>query len=62
MEEKSGISIHIPLDCIALVDFKRLPVRQNGDYLLIPANNWSNTIRTEFKIRNWFEAGYAEFY
>jgi iron complex outermembrane receptor protein len=26
---------------------------------LIPANNWSNTIRTEFKIRNWFEAGYA---
>jgi iron complex outermembrane receptor protein len=34
--------------------------KQNGDYLpLIPANNWSNTIRTEFKIKNWFEAGYA---
>jgi iron complex outermembrane receptor protein len=34
--------------------------KQNGDYLpLIPANNWSNTIRTEFKIKNWLEAGYA---
>jgi iron complex outermembrane receptor protein len=34
--------------------------KQNGDYLpLIPANNWSNTIRTEFRIKNWFEAGYA---
>jgi iron complex outermembrane receptor protein len=26
--------------------------KQNGDYLpLIPANNWSNTIRTEFRSR-----------
>ena len=34
--------------------------KQNGDYLpLIPANNWSNTIRTEFRIKSWFEAGYA---
>lgn len=34
----------------------------NGDYLpLIPANNWSNTIRTEFKIKNWLEDGFATF-
>ncbi|WP_310379490.1 TonB-dependent receptor domain-containing protein [Flavobacterium sp.] len=31
-----------------------------SDYLpLIPANNWSNTIRTEFKIKNWLEDGFA---
>ncbi|OUL61489.1 TonB-dependent receptor [Flavobacterium sp. AJR] len=34
--------------------------KQNGDYLpLIPANNWNNTIRTEFKISNWFQDGFA---
>ncbi|WP_413999923.1 TonB-dependent receptor [Flavobacterium sp. W1B] len=34
--------------------------KQDGDYLpLIPANNWNNTIRTEFKIKNWFEEGFA---
>ena len=34
--------------------------KQNGDYLpLIPANNWNNTIRTEFKIKNWLEDGHA---
>jgi iron complex outermembrane receptor protein len=34
--------------------------KQNGDYLpLIPANNWNNTIRTEFKIKNWFDDGFA---
>lgn len=34
--------------------------KENGDYLpLIPANNWNNTIRTEFKIKNWFEEGFA---
>jgi iron complex outermembrane receptor protein len=26
---------------------------------LIPANNWNNTIRTEFKIKNWLEEGFA---
>ena len=31
-----------------------------SDYLpLIPANNWNNTIRTEFKIKNWLEDGFA---
>ena len=34
--------------------------KQNGDYLpLIPANNWNNTIRTEFNIKNWFHDGFA---
>lgn len=34
--------------------------KQNGDFLpLIPANNWSNTIRTEFKIKNWLEDAFA---
>lgn len=34
--------------------------KQNGDYLpLIPANNWNNTIRTEFKIKNWLQEGFA---
>jgi iron complex outermembrane receptor protein len=36
--------------------------KQNGDYLpLIPANNWSNTIRGEFKIKNWLDNGFATF-
>ncbi|MNG08372.1 TonB dependent receptor [compost metagenome] len=26
---------------------------------MIPANNWNNTIRTEFKIKNWLEDGFA---
>ncbi|MDO9274363.1 MAG: TonB-dependent receptor [Lutibacter sp.] len=34
--------------------------KQNGDYLpLIPANNWSNTIRTEFNFKNWLSDGFA---
>lgn len=34
--------------------------KNNRDYLpLIPANNWNNTIRTEFKIKNWLEEGFA---
>ncbi len=34
--------------------------KENGDYLpLIPANNWNNTIRTEFKVKNWLEDGFA---
>lgn len=34
--------------------------KQNGDFLpMIPANNWNNTIRTEFKIKNWLEDGFA---
>lgn len=34
--------------------------KQNGDFLpLIPANKWNNTIRTEFKSKNWLEDGFA---
>ena len=34
--------------------------KQNKEYLpLIPANNWDNTIRTEFKIKNWLKEGFA---
>ncbi|WP_309640079.1 TonB-dependent receptor domain-containing protein [Flavobacterium sp.] len=34
--------------------------KQNGDYLpLIPANSWSNTIRTEFNVKKWLTDGFA---
>jgi iron complex outermembrane receptor protein len=34
--------------------------KDNKDYLpLIPANNWNNTLRTEFDIKNWLKEGYA---
>jgi iron complex outermembrane receptor protein len=34
--------------------------KQNGDYLpLIPANNWNNTLRTEFDIPNYLTKAYA---
>lgn len=36
--------------------------KQNGDYLpLIPANNWNNTLRAEFDIKNWLSQGFATF-
>jgi iron complex outermembrane receptor protein len=36
--------------------------KENSDNLpLIPANNWNNTIRTEFKIKKWLSDGYAAF-
>lgn len=36
--------------------------RTDGDYLpLIPANNWNNTIRSEFKINDWLQDGFATF-
>lgn len=39
---------------------KKKSQNNSNDYLpLIPANNWNNTIRTEFKITNWLEDGYA---
>ena len=32
----------------------------NGDFLpLIPANQWNNTLRAEFKIKNWWQKGFA---
>jgi iron complex outermembrane receptor protein len=36
--------------------------KQDGDYLpLIPANNWNNTLRTEFNIKKWLNDGFASF-
>jgi iron complex outermembrane receptor protein len=33
--------------------------KQQGNYLpLIPANNWNNTVRTEFDINNWLMDGF----
>lgn len=35
-------------------------VKKDGNYLpLIPANNWNNTIRGEFKLKNWLDEGYV---
>ena len=28
---------------------------------LIPANNWNNTIRTEFRLKKWLKNGFAAF-
>ncbi len=34
--------------------------KANGNFLpLIPANNFNNTIRTDFKIKNWLSEGFA---
>ncbi len=34
--------------------------KQDGNYLpLIPANNWNNSLRTEFTIKNWLSDGFA---
>ncbi|MBF2707460.1 TonB-dependent receptor [Flavobacterium soyangense] len=34
--------------------------KQNGNFLpLIPANNWNNTISTDFNIKKWLEEGFA---
>jgi iron complex outermembrane receptor protein len=59
MEEKSGcISIHI-LWLHYETSFETVTGETEWGLLpLIPANNWSNTIRTEFKIRTGLK-GYA---
>ncbi|HSD14401.1 MAG TPA: TonB-dependent receptor [Flavobacterium sp.] len=58
-----GVHYHPhPLDWLHLVSsFESVTGKQdNNDYLpLIPANKFSNTIRTEFDIQNWFKSGYA---
>jgi iron complex outermembrane receptor protein len=60
---EAGIHIHPhPLDWLHLESsFESVTGKNaNGDYLpLIPANNWNNTIRTEFNIQNWLSEGYA---
>ncbi|ESU29803.1 TonB-dependent receptor [Flavobacterium limnosediminis JC2902] len=58
-----GIHYHPhPLDWLHFVSsFESVTGKKsNGDYLpLIPANKFSNTIRTEFDIQQWFKNGYA---
>lgn len=62
-----GLHLHPhPLDWLHFetsfqtVTAKKQSGNSGSNYLpLIPANNWDNTIRTEFKIKNWLEQGYA---
>ena len=51
-----------PLDWLHLVSsFETVTGKLNqGDYLpQIPANNWNNTIKTDFNIKNWLQEGFA---
>ncbi|MFK5879596.1 MAG: TonB-dependent receptor, partial [Flavobacteriaceae bacterium] len=58
-----GFHLHPhPLDWLHLESSFEMVVgkQNNGDYLpLIPANKWSNTLRTEFDIANWWQQGYT---
>ncbi|MCG2610183.1 TonB-dependent receptor [Flavobacterium sp. SM15] len=58
-----GIHFHPhPLDWLHYVSsFETVTGKKdNGDHLpLIPANKFSNTLRTEFDLQNWFKKGYA---
>ena len=58
-----GLHLHPhPLDWLHFeTSFETVTAKkQNGEYLpLIPANNWNNTIRTEFSIKNWLQEGFA---
>jgi iron complex outermembrane receptor protein len=62
-----GLHFHPhPLDWLHLessfetVTGKKQSRSLGSDFLpLIPANNWNNTVRTEFKIKNWLEDGFA---
>ena len=58
-----GIHYHPhPLDWLHFVSsFENVTGKKDtGDYLpLIPANKFSNTIRTEFNIQQWLKKGYA---
>jgi len=60
---EAGLHFHPhPLDWLHFeTSFETVTAKKdNNDYLpLIPANNWNNSIRTEFNIKNWFTEGYA---
>jgi len=60
---EAGIHFHPhPLDWLHFESSFETVTGKKGDgnYLpLIPANNWNNTLRTEFKIKKWLENGYA---
>jgi len=58
-----GFHLHPhPLDWLHLQSSFELVVgkQSNGNYLpLIPANKFSNTLRAEFKVKNWLSNGFA---
>ncbi len=58
-----GFHLHPhPLDWLHLEStFETVIGKQNsGNYLpLIPANKWNNTIRTEFKLKDWLSNGFS---
>lgn len=60
---EAGVHFHPhPLDWLHLESsFETVTGKKdNGDYLpLIPANNWNNTLRTEFSVKNWLSNGFA---
>jgi iron complex outermembrane receptor protein len=60
---EAGIHFHPhPLDWLHFESsFESVTGKQRGseDLPLIPANNWNNTIRTEFKFKKWLDEGYA---
>jgi iron complex outermembrane receptor protein len=59
---EAGIHFHPhPLDWLHFESsFETVTGKKDRDYLpLIPANNWNNTLRTEFRTRKWLENGYA---
>jgi len=60
---EAGIHVHPhPLDWLHLEsNFETVTgKKQNGNYLpLIPANNWSNSVRAEFDIKQWLSDGFA---
>ena len=58
-----GFHLHPhPLDWMHIESSFELVIgkQNNGNYLpLIPANNWNNTIRAEFNIKNWLQNGFS---
>lgn len=60
---ETGIHFHPhPLDWLHFTSSFESVIgkKEDGSYLpLIPANKWSNTIRTEFETQNWLQEGFA---
>ena len=58
-----GIHLHPhPVDWLHLESAFEMVIgeQNNGDYLpLIPANNWTNTFRSEFDIKDWMKNAFA---
>jgi iron complex outermembrane receptor protein len=60
---ETGIHFHPhPLDWLHLYSSFETVIgeKDNGDKLpLIPANQWNNTFRGEFEVKNWWKEGFA---